>query len=47
MHLIKEINKVISNKDLMYVLKVKTDTAIDSIIIVGIKTLLNTASIAL
>ena len=33
--------------DLIYILEVETDTAIDSITVVGIKTLLNTVSIAL
>ena len=55
MHLIKEVNKDISNKKisqqeenkLLYAIAVKIDTAIDSIIIAGTETLLNTVFITL
>ena len=55
MHLIKEVNKDISDKkislwkenELLYALKVEIDTVIDSIMIVGIETSLNIISIAL
>ena len=55
MHSIEEVNKDISNKEisqqeedeLLYILKVEINTAIDSIIITGIKTLLKIIFIAL
>ena len=55
MHLIKEVNKDISNKEisqqeenkLSYILEVEIDTATDSITIAGIETLLNTVFITL
>ena len=55
MHLIKKVNKIISDKeisqdkdkDLIYILKIEINIATDSITIINIKTLLNTASIAL
>ena len=55
MHSIKEVNEIASNnktfqqelKELVDTLKAKTKTATDSITVVGIKTLLNTASITL
>ena len=51
MHIIKEVNKAINNnknlqqeiKELIYILKAKTETVINSIIITGIETPLNTA----
>ena len=54
MHLIKEVNEDVSDKKisqqeedkLLYTLKVEIDTAIDSIIIAGIETLLNIIFIA-
>ena len=54
-HLIKEINKVISDNKmsqwkkvkLIYILEVKINIAIDSIIIAAIETLLNIISIIL
>ena len=53
-YLIKEVDEDVSNKKisqqeenkLLYALKAKIDTAINSIIIVGTETLLNTVSIA-
>ena len=55
MYLIKEVNKDVSDKEisqqekdkLLYTLKIKIDTAINSIIIAGIKTSLNIISITL
>ena len=54
-YLIKEVNKTVSDnkifqqelKELINTLEVETETAIDSIIVVNIETLLDTASIAL
>ena len=54
-HLIKEIDETVSNnktfqqelKKFADILEAETETAIDSIIVVSIKTLLDTASIAL
>ena len=46
-YLIKEVDKVISDKDFIYILKVEIDIATDSIIIAGIKTLLNIIFITL
>ena len=55
MHLIKKIKKIISNKeifqdkdkDLIYILKTKINTATDSITIVSTKTSLNIVFITL
>ena len=55
MYPIKKVNKVISNnkifqqkkKKLAYILKVEINTAIDSVIIAGIETPLNTVFITL
>ena len=54
-HLIKEVNKTVSNnktfqqelKELIDILEVETKTVINSITVIGIKTLLNIASITL
>ena len=55
MHLIKKVNKNINDKEisqqekdkLLYILKAEINIVIDSIIIAGIKTLLNIISITL
>ena len=55
MHSIKEVNKTVNDnktfqqelKELTDILKAETETAINSITVAGIKTLLNTASITL
>ena len=55
MHSIKKVNKTASNnktfqqkmEKLIYTLKTRTESAINSITMAGIKTLLNTASITL
>ena len=55
MHLIKEVNKTVNNnktfqqklKELVDILETETKTAIDSITVVGIETLLDTVSITL
>ena len=56
MYLIEEVDKDVSNKEmsqqedkdeLIYILKVEIDTAIDSITIAGIETLLNIVFITL
>ena len=54
-HLIKEVNETVSDnktflqeiKELVYTLEAETETVIDSIIVVGIKTPLDMASITL